>query len=221
MRSFLLALLFMLVAPLEADEGALARKVRAFASDEVEVRDAATRTVQRYVRREFAPLLQAANSDDPEVSRRARGILAEVLPQLKPTPTEAATAAWGQPMAVEGGVIIFVQELNGFISRVARDHKVAARAVLRFGLRGHRIVHPLLHAHLGLAEGRGFAVIAVQRGTAADQVGVRARDIVMAIDGKPVWTPDTVAAALGPQQHDWPDRRLKVMRRGKLVELTR
>jgi hypothetical protein len=220
MRCSLLALLFILALPLGADEGDLAQRVRAFASDELEVREAATRTVQRYLRRQFAPLLKAANSDDPEVSRRARGILAEVLPTLKPAPSEAATAAWGQPLAVEGGVVIFVQEQNGFICRVARDHKVAARTVVRFGMRGHRVVHPLLHAHLGLAEGRGFAVTVVRRGTPAHEVGVRARDIVMTVDDKPVWTPDTVAAALGSPSK-WPDRRLRVLRRGKLVDLAR
>jgi S1-C subfamily serine protease len=57
----------------------------------------------------------------------------------------------------------------------------------------------------------------VTPGTTAARLGLRAHDIILAIDNKPVMQEQAVAAALG--ERDWAQRELRVMRAGRLVSL--
>lgn len=70
-----------------------------------------------------------------------------------------------------------------------------ARAPDTFGLELEPLTKPLAQK-LGVSAAQGAVVTAVQRGSTADRAGLKARDLIVEADRKPVRGPDDVRAAL-------------------------
>ena len=201
--------------------------VKSFSSDELAERQAATRTVRRHLEAALAPLLAAMKSDDPEVARRAREALEGLLPRSKKPindgiPGEVINKGGWIQIAQGGAQIRFlIKGQNGrlVVQGGAQQKKIAA-LMTKYGLQGHACVQVLVRKQLGLAEGRGYVVTRVDRRLAANRAGLRAHDIILSIDGKPVLQPAAVVAALGKQM-TWGGKKFRVMRAGKVVSLNR
>ncbi|HXG61332.1 MAG TPA: PDZ domain-containing protein [Planctomycetota bacterium] len=74
-------------------------------------------------------------------------------------------------------------------------------------------VDEALAEHLNLKEGEGLVVLDVQPGSAAEKAGVRRHDVVIALDGKPVGSPEDFRAAV--RQRLEKGFELEVIRKGR------
>lgn len=66
----------------------------------------------------------------------------------------------------------------------------------RLGVRVRDAISPDLRDYLGLEPGRGLFVEEVEQGSLASRLGIRARDVLLAIDGRTIGTPADVRTAL-------------------------
>ena len=224
-----LGFLLLLLLPLSAGEtDALAREVAKFNSDDACEREAASQAVRKHVQAELAPLLAALESNDPEVSRRAREAIASLLPEKK---KEEKPEAFGN---VGGNVVIGIGGARGRAIQNLRlvlqgnrkgqlvfvrggDEKHVA-ALRKYGVEGYAIDDALVRQQLQLADGRGFAVSKVLPGTAAARLGLQAHDVVLSVRGRPVLGADQVRKALG-EKETWNGLEMRILRAGKLVTL--
>jgi S1-C subfamily serine protease len=82
------------------------------------------------------------------------------------------------------------------------------------GITGVPVTDPVLRDQLRLAEGRGFAVTAVDLRSDAAKLGIEARDILISIDGRPVMQADELLKGLGARLPE-----IKLLRKGQIVAL--
>jgi len=211
-----LILLLPLAVALAGDMDSLEEATKQWASDSAEERDFASRVVALYIRRELAPLVAALKSDDPEVRRRARDSLEGLLP---PRPPEIRAPQ--QQIPQMGAMIInnggAAQQLKFVLQNgqmVLVQAQGDARQLKEKGITGRTFDDPVARAQLGIAEGRGYAVLSVARRGHAARLGIQTNDILISIDGRPVMQDDDVAKGLGARSPV-----IKLLRRGKLVTL--
>ncbi|HEX5135961.1 MAG TPA: PDZ domain-containing protein [Planctomycetota bacterium] len=216
-----LILLLPLTVAFAGGDSPLEEATRRWKSDSAEEREAASRFVAIHIRRELAPLVRALASDDPEVRHRAQAAIEALLPPRPPQPPEER-----EPEIAGRQVLIFnnVGGGNGNIqARVvvnARGRMVImedAEEVEKLrekGITGMSVDDPVMREQLVLADGRGFAVTAVERRSEADRLGLCDNDILISIDGQPVKQAGDVLKALGKQPSE-----IVLLRRGKLSKL--
>jgi serine protease Do len=96
----------------------------------------------------------------------------------------------------ERGVSLVTQERPS-TSRVVdeRPNAKGGKAPDTFGMELEPLTKQLAQ-RLGYAEGQGVVVSGVQRGSPAERAGLRARDLIVEADRKPVKAPEDVRAAL-------------------------
>jgi hypothetical protein len=189
-----------------------------WSSDSAEDRDAGSHFVAIHLRRDLAPLLKALEDNDPEVRRRARTAIESLLPPGPPQPPMPQEAAQQQ-----AGQVVFLNgangQLQGQIIVNARGRLVIAQdggemqQLQEKGINGIPADDPLLRQHLRLAEGRGFIIHTVQPRSDADRLGLRAFDILLSIDGRPVKQPGEVLKALAARAPS-----ITLLREGKIVK---
>ena len=216
--------LLVLCLPLAAgDPDVLALAVAKFGSDYPEVRGAGTTETRAYLETRLAPLLAALESKDPEVSRRARCAIETLLPHHEVTKSTGAAGQQGQVIVFNQGgrrgrMVIRQVWINGKMQmRVENQHQVYDK-LKKFGAEGVAAAETTLRMQLGLAEGRGFIVHKVVAGSAAARLGLLAHDIIVRIDDTSVMELTKVVKALGAKE-TWDGRRLRVFRRGKVIDL--
>lgn len=217
-----LILLLPLAVAFAGDTAPLEEAAKQWASESPDVRDIASRTVALELRRELAPILAAMRSDDPEVRRRARAALESLLPPRPPEPQPQEQQQWqgrvlvfnnaggggaGAPQALQ--VILNAQGQAVLVQDQGEQQQLKAK-----GLAGQPVDDPIMREQLCLAEGRGFAVTAVDAGSDAERLGIKARDILLSMDGHPVKQGAEVLKALAA-----PKPEINLLRRGKLVTL--
>jgi len=224
-----LGFLLLLLLPLAAGEtDALARAVAKFNSDDAGEREAASKAVRKHVQAELAPLLVALESNDPEVSRRAREAIASLLPEKKKEEEpEASGHAGGNVVIGIGGArgraiqnlrfILRGNKKGQFVFVQGGDGKQTS-ALRKYGVEGYAIEDALVRRQLQLADGRGFAVSKVLPGTAAARLGLQTHDVVLSVRGRPVRGADQVLKALGKKE-TWNGLEMRILRAGKLVTL--
>jgi hypothetical protein len=208
MRAMILCL--PLAVALAGDADSLAEAVKRWASESADEREAASRAVCRQLERDLAPVLSAMRSDDPEVRRRARSALESLLPR----PVEEPAAAPPQVALLGGGGNAQLRLVVRQAAFVPEDAQPEVRELKAKGLSGHPVDDPLLREHLNLAEGRGFAVTGVDAGSDAERLGLKPRDILLSVDGRPVKQVAEVLKALAAKNPP-----VRLLRRGKLVDL--
>jgi hypothetical protein len=224
-----LGFLLLLLLPLSAGEtDALARAVAKFNSDDAGEREAASQAVRKHVQLELAPLLAAVESNDPEVSRRAREAIASLLPEKKTEeePGASGNAGGNVIVGVGGGRARAIQNFRFILRGNNKGQLVFMRggdekqitALRKYGVEGYAIDELLVRRQLQLADGRGFAVTKVLPGTAAARIGLQALDIVLSVRGRPVQTADQVLKALGKKE-TWNGMEMRIVRVGKLMTL--
>ena len=207
-----------LCLPLSAgDRKPLEEAIRAFASDELAARQAATRTVRELLEKEFAPLIKAMSAEDPEVARRAREVVEGLIPHRGEKETAAPIAGGGQVIRlfVNNGAQFWVRGQNGVWVAHNQGQKHAHRVKL-FGVQGYPCTQPLLRKQLGLAAGRGYVVAKVTRGSVAQKAGLKVHDIILAIDDQPVMQISSLYKQLG-ELATWPNRAIRIMREGQVL----
>ncbi len=211
-----LILLLPLTLALAADPAPLESAAKQWASDSAEERDAASRAVALHLHRELAPILAAMQSPDPEVRHRARAALEALLPPRPPEPPAP------EPQWIRGRVRInqaggqnarFILNAQGQIGLLVHDQGEMEQ-LQRKGIAGVPVDDPVMRDQLCLAEGRGFAVSAVDARSDAERLGIRAKDILISMDGRPVMQTAEVLKGLAARSPE-----IKVLRRGKLVTL--
>jgi len=218
-----LVLLLPLAVAFAGDTAPLEDAAKQWASESPDVRDIASRTVAVELRRQLAPILDAMRSDDPEVRRRARAALESLLPPRPPEPEPQEQQQW------QGRVLIFNNAgvggaagapqalrviLNAQGQAVLVQDQGEAQQLKAKGIAGQPVDDPVMREQLCLAEGRGFAVTAVDAGSDAERLGIKARDILLSMDGHPVKQGGEVLKALAA-----PKPEIHLLRRGKLVTL--
>lgn len=203
---------------LAGDTAPLENAARQWASDSAEERDAGSRAVAQYLQRELAPVVAAMRSPDPEVRRRARAALESLLPPQPPEPQVPEL----QPQMAAVRLIVnqngaqqirFVLNAQGQMVLVQGDQGEAQQLQAK-GITGMPVDDPILRDQLCLAEGRGFAVTAVEARTDAARLGIEVRDILISIDGHPVKQPAEVLKGLSARLPV-----IKLLRHGKLLTL--
>lgn len=225
MRALVLALLA--VPLLAGAPDPLADAIRDFGSDYPARRDVATQVARGILQGRLAPLLEAMRSADPEVSRRARECIESFLPGRPAASAEQAEDGPGGPVVFvngrnQGGVVLRVVQANGQRLRIVNGRWAPEEGYARlkaFGVEGEAALDSTLRRHLRLAEGRGFLVQKVGDGTPAARLGLKAEDILLRIDGKPVMKPEDVEGALGEEKEAWPLRRFRLLRDGEIKDL--
>ena len=223
MRAVGFLLLFLL--PLSAGEtDALTRAVAGFNSDHAAEREAASQSVRQHLQRELGPLLAALESDDPEVSRRAREAIASLLPEKKEEPEASDNVGGNMIVGLGGGGnqrFRFVLKQGGKGGQImflqGADNKQAA-ALKKYGIEGMGVHDALVRRQLQLAAGRGFGVTKVLPDTAAARIGLQAYDLVLSIGDRPVLGVDRVLKALGKKE-TWKGLEMRILRAGKLMTL--
>jgi C-terminal processing protease CtpA/Prc len=220
MRTLGLALLICL--PLRAgDRSPLQEAVELFASPDAGKRAAGSQMADRELRRLLAPLLEAMETNDPEVRRRARRAILALVPEARereePRPDVAALRA--RFLAAAG--VRQVQLVQAVQVRLEKKHdKLRAREVrrllARFGIeaqlfRGVIVIGPATIAG-------GYRVLKVDDRSHAAHAGLRPGDFILRVQDKPARSPAALLAALGPKP-DWTKVRFDVLRRGELLEL--
>jgi len=221
-----LGFLLLLLLPLSAGEtDDLARAVAKFSSDDAGEREAASQAVRKHVQAELAPLLAALESNDPEVSRRAREAIASLLPEKKKAEREASGNAGGNVIVGVGGAravqnfrFILQGNRKGQVVFMQGGDEKQITALRRYGVEGYAIDELLVRRQLQLADGRGFGVTRVLPGTAAARIGLQTNDVVLSVRGRPVLGPDQVLKALG-EKETWNGLDMRIVRAGKLVTL--
>lgn len=212
-----LVLLLPLAVALAGDAALLEGAAKQWASDSAEERDAASRAVAQHLRRELFPIIAAMDSPDPEVRRRARSALESLLPPRPPEPPPPEQ----QPQWARGRVIInnagaqqirFVVNAQGQVALVQDEGEM--QQLKAKGITGMPVDDPVMRDQLCLAEGRGFAVTAVDARSDAARLWIEARDILISIDGRPVRQPAEVLKGLLARAPE-----IKLLRRGKLITL--
>jgi hypothetical protein len=216
-----LILFLPLCAALAGDTSPLAEATRQWRSDSADDRDEASRVVRAHLERELKPLLEALKADDPEVRRRARTALEGLLPERPADEMPAGEeAGWGQVMFFGGGgqgggnqQIRVVVQANGQVMFVQQE-LAEVQALKAKGITGQPVDDPLLRDQLRLAEGRGFAVTDIDAQSEADKLGLRPRDILLAVGGRPVKQAADVAEGLKV-----PNPEIRLLRRGEVLVL--
>jgi hypothetical protein len=199
------------------DTAPLENAAKQWASDSAEERDSGSRAVAQHLQRELAPVLAAMRSPDPEVRRLARAALEGLLPPRPPEPQAqepqqqlAARLIVNQNGAQQIRVVLNPQ---GQVVLIQGDQGEAQQLQAK-GITGMPVDDPILRDQLCLAEGRGFAVTAVDAGSDAARLGIEARDILISIDGRPVKQTAEVLKGLAARSPE-----IKLLRRGKLLTL--
>jgi hypothetical protein len=213
-----LILLLPLAVAFAGDTSPIEAATRRWASDSAEDRDAASRLVAIHLRRELAPVVAALRSSDPEVRRRARSAIESLLPPRPPEPP-----VLDEPL-VAGQVIILNNAGGGGGGLLQVRVNAKGRAVFvdageaeqlkAKGISGQPVDDPVMREQLVLAEGRGFAVFAVEPRSDAERLGIAANDILISIDGRPVKQAGEVLKALEARAP-----AITLLRRGKLLKL--
>jgi hypothetical protein len=221
-----LGFLLLLLLPLSAGEtDVLARAVAKFKSDYAAEREAASQAVRRHLEAELAPLLAALESDDPEVSRRARRAIASLLPaeEEEAKPEGSGNFGGGNMIIGVGGNqrIRFVVKRGkgGQIVVVQGGDERQTEALKKYGLEGSAVEEMLVRRQLQLAAGRGFGVSKVLPGTAAARLGLQVYDVVLAIGDRPVQRLEQVVKALGGKE-TWDSLEMRILRAGQVVKLS-
>lgn len=216
-----LILLLPLAVAFAGDTPPLEEVTKQWASDSAEERDFASRVVALHIRRELAPLIAALKSEDPEVRRRARDSLESLLPPRPPEPPQPEQMPqWGAARGViinrgvggNGQQLRFVLNAQGQMVLVQDGGE--AQRLKEKGITGRPFSDPVARTQLGLAEGRGYAVLSVERRSPAAHLGIQVNDILLSIDGRPVMQDDDVLKGLGARSPE-----IRLLRRGKLVTL--
>jgi len=216
--------LLLVLLPLSAGEtDALTRAVAGFNSDHAAEREAASQSVRQHLQRELGPLLAALESDDPEVSRRAREAIASLLPGAKNEAPEASDNAAGNMIVGFGGggnlrVVIKQAGKGGQVMFLQHGDNKQTEALKKYGLEGEPVHDKLVRRQLQLAAGRGFGVRSVLPDTAAARRGLRAYDVLLSIGGRPVQKLSRVLKALGKKE-TWKGLEMRILRAGKLMTL--
>jgi len=212
-----LILLLPLTLALAADPAPLERAAKQWASDSAEERDAASRAVALHLNRELAPIVAAMRSPDPEVRHRARAALEALLPPRPPEPPAP------EPQPQWGRGRVFINQAGGQNARFVLNaqgqmilvhDQGEAEALKAKGITGMPVADPVMRDQLCLAQGRGFAVAAVDRRSDAERLGIQAKDILISMDGRPVMKSDEVLKGLAARSPE-----IKLLRRGKLITL--
>ncbi len=212
-----LVLLLPLAVALAGDAAPLDTAAKRWASDFAEERDAASRDVAVHLHRELAPLVAALGSPDPEVRRRARAAIESLLPPRPPEPPPPEQQ-WGGGRVVRvvnrgaNQQIRFVLNAQGQMVLVQDEGEM--QQLQAKGIAGMPVDDPVMRDQLCLAEGRGFAVTAVDARSEAERLGIKAKDILISIEGRPVMQPADVLKGLGARAPE-----VKLLRKGKLVTL--
>lgn len=192
----------------------LADAVKQWASDSAEERNFGSRAVAEHLARELEPVVSAMTSPDPEVRRRARSALESLLPPRPPEPPLAEPVQWGRILVNNGGQQQLRLRVNQQGQMVIMQDQGEMQQLQAKGIAGAPVDDPVMRDQLGLAEGRGFAVTAVTPRSQAERLGVRALDVLISIDGRPV-----MQAAEVLKGFDARSPEIKLLRRGKLVTL--
>ncbi len=226
MRLTALFLVFFCLPLSAGDRKPLEEAIRAFGSDELAARQAATRTVRELLEKELAPLIKAMSAEDPEVARRAREVVEGLIPHRGEKETAAPVAVngnWGGRQIIRlvanNGVQVWVRGQNGVWVAHKQGQKHAQR-VNQFGVQGYPCTQPLLRKQLGLAAGRGYVVTKVTPGSVAKKAGLKVHDIILAIDDHPVMQISSLYKRLG-ELATWPNRAIRIMREGQVLTTRR
>lgn len=213
-----LILLLPLAVAFAGDVSPLEEATRRWSSDDSEEREGASRFVVSHLRRELGPLVKALESPDPEVRRRARTAIESLLPPRPPEPPLPQEMQLAQRMVVinnaGGNGVVQVRVRGGNLQGLLVEHGQEAQDLQAKGLQGAPAHDPVLREHLGLAEGRGFVVTDVEAGGLADKLGIRARDILLSIDDRPVMQAADVLRALAARAP-----KITLLRRGKVTHV--
>jgi len=215
--------LLLCLLPLSAGEtDALTRAVARFNSDHAGEREAASQSVRQHLQRELGPLLAAIESDDPEVSRRAREAIASLLPEKQEEPEASDNVGGNMIVGLGGGgkfrVVIKQAGKGGQVMFLQQADNKQIEALKKYGLEGEPVRDTLVRRQLQLAAGRGFGVRNVLPDTAAARSGLRAYDVLLSIGGQPVQKLDRVLKALGKKE-TWKGLEMRILRAGKLMTL--
>jgi C-terminal processing protease CtpA/Prc len=221
MRALGLALL--ICVPLRAgDRSPLQEAVELFASPDAGKRAVGSQMADRELRRLLAPLLEAMETNDPEVRRRARRAILALVPEAA-DPELTLDAAMRQRAASEQAMWKGMAAARAQAVRIQLERKrdqLDAREVRRlldgFGVeaelfRGVIVIGPATIAG-------GYRVLKVNDLSHAAHAGLRPGDFILRVQGEPARSPAALLAALGPKP-DWTKVRLDVLRRGELLEL--
>jgi len=217
MRTLGLALLICL--PLRAgDRSPLREAVELFASPDAGKRAAGSQMAERELRRLLAPLLEAMETEDPEVRRRARRAILALVPEAREreAPRPSAAAARARPLA--GVVVKRVQAVAIQLERKRDkiDAQAVRRLLARFGVEAELFRGVIMIGHATITG--GYHVKKVSSRSHAAHVGLRPGDFILRVQGKPARSPAHLLEALGTDP-DWTKVRLEVLRRGELLEL--
>ncbi len=211
-----LILLLPLAVAFGGDLPPLEEATKRWASDSAEERDAASRLAGIHIRRELAPIVEALEASDPEVRRRARAAIESLLPPRPPEPPAQEGVELAQQVIVinnagGGGALQVRLNANGRAVLVDAGEVEQLKAK---GISGAPVDDPVMREQLVLAEGRGFAVLSVDPRSDAERLGIRANDILLSIDGRPVKRAAEVLKALEARAPG-----ITLLRRGKLTTL--
>ncbi|MHC4958732.1 MAG: PDZ domain-containing protein [Planctomycetota bacterium] len=223
----LLFLAALLAAPLLAGpDSPLVTAVRLFKSGAPGEREQGSRVADRELRKVLKPLLDAMKDADPEVRRRARQSILALVPYHDREPETKgerdARFVLAQAAAVQQ---VRVRLLPGkrLVAPGWRPANVqkAQDAVLRELLRKNaadNVKGQVAQKALGLAgaftkvgKNKGFKVQAVTKGSPAAKAGVRAGDLVLALNGRALKTHADFRAAIDPRR-GWSGAKLMLVR---------
>jgi len=208
---------------LAADPPPFATWIAQWRSDEAATREAASQQADRELRRMLAPLIEAMEDQDPEVRLRARNALLALVPNepLQEAPQGMPQAgALVLPNGVRNGQILQVwvaqqgqagvqgqpiQLRLGGLQQVPQNGPWQKIQAAQQALGGTLGMHP-----------RGALVLRVEKGGAAERLGLAKGDVILAVNGKATATLEALADAAPA---DWKDARLTIERRGEKLEL--
>jgi S1-C subfamily serine protease len=85
----------------------------------------------------------------------------------------------------------------------------------------YRPLDVALASHLGVTSGSGLLVVAVEPGSEAEVMGVRAHDVLVTVNGSPARPGRATTEALRTAAQDESPLKIEVIRAGKRETLTR
>jgi hypothetical protein len=218
----------LLAAPLLAGpDSPLKTAVRMFQSPAPGDREQGSRVAERELRRLLKPLLDAMKHADPEVRRRARESILALVPCHDRAPetkqernlrfqlAQAAAAQQVRVRLVPGARVGWANNWQKADVQKAQDALV--RELLRKNAEDH-VKGQVAQKALGLTgtftrvgNKKSFKVQGVAKGSPAAKAGVRAGDLLLALNGRPLETHADFRAAVDPRR-GWSGANLMLVR---------
>jgi C-terminal processing protease CtpA/Prc len=233
MRALHLVLLILLCLPLQAGEPPeLAKAVEMFRSHDPTVRNEGSKLADRELRRLLAPLMKAMQDPDPEVRRRARESILQLVPYHEREPETAQERA----NRLRQAQVAAIQKVRFRLGRlqvqpglqIQPAQQKALEALARARLMEKQAANAQGVKVLGklgvtgnfqqVGQARGFRVASVRQDSSAQRSGLRVGDLIVSVNGTAFTDYDAFLKALDARR-GWSGALLKLLRGVAVTEI--